>query len=113
MVDGIGHVTSPLYPESYPKLLNCHTLLVAPAGEQVVLESVFFNPIICLLGHDIVIYDGTSETSQLIASCSSFFLQLPWKIVGTQGALFIVFKTNDQANNEPGFNITYYSEKSE
>ena len=111
-VDGAGYITSPRYPNPYPFYANCRTLLTAPTGTRIVLELVYFDRSLCKFGHTFAIYDGASESSELLVSCTGGVPEPQTLVSSSQESLLIVFTSNavPTSSSKPGYNLTYYFE---
>ena len=109
--DDMGYVASPMYPHPYPMFLNCHTLLMAPEGYQVILKFLYFDWTICSSGDYFAVYDGSmSDPSKLLTNCSQPHRHHPPMLSSTHGALLIIFTSDGQnvSSHMPGFKLLYH-----
>ena len=86
-----GFLTSPSYPESYPKLLDCAYIISQPTGTAIMLNFLNINieneKVFCGNCDYIEIRDGTSENAPLLDKLSGN--EIPASIQSSQNQLWI------------------------
>ena len=105
MTDKGGTITSPNYPNTYPRFLNCQILLRAPYGDQVRLTLTDFDDRICEADHSFTVYDER-DSPTVLADCSQ--TTMPTTMVTTEGVMKIVFTSDGTSYDEiKGFKLSY------
>jgi hypothetical protein len=102
-----GEFTSRFFPDYYPLQCECQWLIVAESESGHI--QVDFTVFATQANNDwVVLYDGNSQSGQIIARLSGVYTPPPTGLHSTQRYLFVRF-ASDTVTNARGFSATYTS----
>lgn len=103
---GDGFITTPLYPQDYPRKVECSYEIRAPAGRTIALEWIDFeleNSFACL-SDKVLLYDGHMDSRALLGRyCGK---NLPELMISKTNILIIRF-FSDSRTVSRGFKAQY------
>ncbi|VDP78060.1 unnamed protein product [Echinostoma caproni] len=103
LIEEQGIITTPNYPNIYPKNVECIWKISAPEDRRISLKFDDFNLYSdCFLAH-VDIYDGLNCSSRILRHCG---LRSPGPIESTGSELMVVFRSSGPSTLR-GFRATY------
>ena len=104
-----GVITSPNYPQPYPKDQHCAWTIVAPRGHKITLifkEFVLEHNTKCSDGDFLTVYDGENLTARKVGEFCGRAIPPPF--TSSTDKLYIKFRTNRMTELK-GFSASYNS----